>query len=66
MQQQWEDQDEGKASEDSTQAHGHNAGMGEHSGIVQWIADGHVAIEAHGQKDARLCPREEVDEKHLG
>lgn len=65
VQQQWENQDEGKAGEDSIQAHHHNAAIGEHRSIVQWVTDGYIAIEAHSQKDARLCPREQVDEKHL-
>ena len=60
VQQQLEDQNEGKVSEDSTQAPRHNAGIGEHCSIAQWAADGHIVIEAHSQKDARFYLREEV------
>ena len=39
---------------------------GEDGGVSQRGADGHVAIEGHGQEHCRVSHEEEVDEEHLG
>lgn len=35
---------------EDAQAHGQDAAIGEHSGIVQWVTNSHKTIKAHGQQ----------------
>lgn len=43
-----------------------DATVGENCGMAQWITDGHIAVNGHGQEEARLHGSEAVDEEHLG
>lgn len=57
---------EGHASNHHNHTHESDASGGEHGRVAQWVTNGHVTVNGHGQKEARLQSRKTMDEEHLG
>jgi hypothetical protein len=56
---------EGYTSEYHCSTHFDNATVGEYRGMAQWVTDGHITVNSHGQEETRFHGSKAVDEEHL-